>query len=110
MGMRNFLDYIQQYGRNEFERKNALANIGMYKQSVDIEKEKLKRQFPETRAQDASSTTWTGGVPYVIAPEILDKIPGAITQPTPQFVPGPQNWQKPRNTWADNIMNQYGWG
>jgi len=43
MGMRNFLDYIQQYGRNEFERKNALANIGMYKQSIDIEREKLDR-------------------------------------------------------------------
>ena len=110
MGMRNFLDYVNQYSANEFKRKSAIANYDLYAQQVENETAKLDAQLKgQEKSQPVVVNNWTGGVPYVLAPEILDKIPGAIQNPkqAPQFTPGPRNWQLPKYDWND-MMKKYG--
>lgn len=108
MGMRNFLDYVNQYSANEFKRKSAIANYDLYAQHLKNESDKLA-SYLKKDTQPAVVNNWTGGIPYVLAPEILDKIPGAIQKPeqAPQFTPGPHNWQLPKYDWND-MMKKYG--
>lgn len=107
MGMRNFLDYVNQYSANEFKRKSAIANYDLYAQQVKNETDKIKALSKGD--EKPQTNNWIGGIPYVIAPEILDKIPGAIQKPeqVPQFIPGPHNWQLPKYDWND-MMKKYG--
>jgi hypothetical protein len=49
MGMRNFLDYINQYSANEYKRKSAIAMLNQYEQKLDLDKQALLSNFPSEK-------------------------------------------------------------
>lgn len=52
MGLRNFMDYIQQYAANEYKRKTGNGMLGLYQQKVDMDRENMRRYY-----KDEPSTT-----------------------------------------------------
>lgn len=42
MGIRNFLDYVQQYAANEYKRKTGNGMLGLYQQKIDLDKDGLR--------------------------------------------------------------------
>lgn len=59
MGLRNFMDYIQQYAANEYKRKTGNGMLGLYQQKVDIDRENMRRYY-----KDEPSNTTTSTVKY----------------------------------------------
>ena len=59
MGLRNFLDYIQQYAANEYKRKTGNGMLGLYQQKVDMDRENMRRYY-----NDEPSSTTTPTVKY----------------------------------------------
>ena len=45
MGLRNFMDYIQQYAANEYKRKTGNGMLGLYQQKVDMDRENMRRYY-----------------------------------------------------------------
>lgn len=45
MGLRNFLDYIQQYAANEYKRKTGNGMLSLYQQKVDIDRDNMRRYY-----------------------------------------------------------------
>lgn len=41
MGIRNFMDYLQQYAANEYKRKTGNGMLGLYQQQVDLDRDKF---------------------------------------------------------------------
>lgn len=59
MGLRNFMDYIQQYAANEYKRKTGNGMLGLYQQKVDMDGENMRRYY-----KDEPSSTTTPTVKY----------------------------------------------
>lgn len=45
MGLRNFLDYIQQYAANEYKRKTGNGMLSLYQQKVDMDRDNMRRYY-----------------------------------------------------------------
>lgn len=41
MGIRNFMDYLQQYAANEYKRKTGNGMLGLYQQQQDLDRDKF---------------------------------------------------------------------
>ena len=54
MGLRNFLDYIQQYAANEYKRKTSNGMLSLYQQKVNMDRDNMRRYY-----KDEPSTTTT---------------------------------------------------
>lgn len=54
MGLRNFMDYIQQYAANEYKRKTGNGMLSLYQQKVNMDRENMRRYY-----KDEPSTTTT---------------------------------------------------
>nr|DAJ78173.1 MAG TPA: hypothetical protein [Caudoviricetes sp.] len=66
MGLRNFLDYIQQYAANEYKRKTGNGMLGLYQQKVNIDRENMRRYYknePNTTTTPIYTTTTTARTP-----------------------------------------------
>lgn len=50
MGLRNLMDYMQQYSANEYKRKTGNDMLDIYQQQVDLDKDKLNRMFPKEKS------------------------------------------------------------
>lgn len=45
MGLRNFMDYIQQYAANEYKRRTGNGMLGLYQQKVDMDRENMRSYY-----------------------------------------------------------------
>nr|DAE75538.1 MAG TPA: hypothetical protein [Caudoviricetes sp.] len=54
MGLRNFLDYIQQYAANEYKRKTGNGMLGLYQQKIDMDRENMRNYYNKDN-KDANS-------------------------------------------------------
>lgn len=66
MGLRNFLDYIQQYAANEYKRKTGNGMLGLYQQKVNMDRENMRRYYkgqPNTTTTPVYTTTTTARTP-----------------------------------------------
>lgn len=45
MGLRNFLDYIQQYAANEYKRKTGNGMLSLYQQKIDMDRDNMRRYY-----------------------------------------------------------------
>lgn len=45
MGLRNFLDYIQQYAANEYKRNTGNGMLSLYQQKVDMDRDNMRRYY-----------------------------------------------------------------
>lgn len=70
MGMRNFLDYVNQYSANEFKRKSAIANYDLYAQHLKNERDKIEDLLKSDEKSNLSP--FIMGNPYVQVPIIPD--------------------------------------
>lgn len=70
MGMRNFLDYVNQYSANEFKRKSAIANYDLYAQHLKNERDKIEDLLKGDEKSNLSP--FIMGNPYVQVPIIPD--------------------------------------
>jgi hypothetical protein len=62
MGLRNFLDYIQQYAANEYKRKTGNGMLGLYQQKVNMDRENMRRYYkdkPSATTTPVYTTTTT---------------------------------------------------
>ena len=41
MGLRNFMDYVNQYAANEYKRQTGNGMLGLYQQQVDLDRDKV---------------------------------------------------------------------
>ena len=57
MGLRNFMDYIQQYAANEYKRQTGNGMLGLYQQKVDLDREALRNSFPTKTTSTRSTKT-----------------------------------------------------
>lgn len=55
MGIRNFMDYLQQYSANEYKRRTGNGMLSLYQQKVDLDREALENQFPNNVQQPVQS-------------------------------------------------------
>ena len=51
MGIRNFMDYLQQYSANEYKRNMGNGMLGLYQQKIDLDRQALENQFPNNVQQ-----------------------------------------------------------
>ena len=70
MGLRNFLDYIQQYAANEYKRKTGNGMLGLYQQKIDMEREAMKNYYNKDNKESTD----------LIVP--TQPVVGKITQPS----------------------------
>lgn len=47
MGLRNFLDYIQQYAANEYKRNTGNGMLSLYQQKVAMDRENMRRYYKD---------------------------------------------------------------
>ena len=45
MGLRNFMDYIQQYAANEYKRKTGNGMLSLYQQKIDMDRDNMRRYY-----------------------------------------------------------------
>ena len=45
MGLRNFMDYIQQYAANEYKRKTGNGMLSLYQQKIDMDRENMRNYY-----------------------------------------------------------------
>lgn len=45
MGLRNFLDYIQQYAANEYKRRTGNGMLSLYQQKIDMDRDNMRRYY-----------------------------------------------------------------
>jgi hypothetical protein len=45
MGIRNFMDYIQQYAANEYKRRTGNGMLSLYQQKNDMDRENMQRYY-----------------------------------------------------------------
>ena len=45
MGLRNFMDYIQQYAANEYKRKTGNGMLSLYQQKVNMDRENMRKYY-----------------------------------------------------------------
>lgn len=45
MGLRNFMDYIQQYATNEYKRKTGNGMLSLYQQKIDMDRENMRNYY-----------------------------------------------------------------
>ena len=45
IGLRNFLDYIQQYAANEYKRKTGNGMLSLYQQKIDMDRDNMRRYY-----------------------------------------------------------------
>ena len=57
MGIRNFMDYLQQYSANEYKRRTGNGMLSLYQQKVDLDREALQNSFPTKTATTRSTKT-----------------------------------------------------
>ena len=57
MGIRNFMDYLQQYSANEYKRLTGNGMLSLYQQKVDLDREALRNSFPTKTATTRSTKT-----------------------------------------------------
>lgn len=57
MGIRNFMDYLQQYSANEYKRRTGNGMLSLYQQKVDLDREALRNSFPTKTATTRSTKT-----------------------------------------------------
>ena len=51
MGIRNFMDYLQQYTANEYKRNTGNGMLSLYQQKIDLDRQALENQFPNNVQQ-----------------------------------------------------------
>lgn len=111
-GLYNFINNVNQYAANEFKRKNAIANLDLYTQQQKIDSAKLDAWLKGQEKNNTVVNNWTGGVPYVLSPEIMDNIPGAFDPPSQGYKPDPNQWNnlnKSKTSWVptNNPLYKY---
>lgn len=60
MGLRNFMDYIQQYAANEYKRKTGNGMLSLYQQKVNMDRENMRKYYDK----ESNATTPV----YITAP------------------------------------------
>ena len=45
MGLRNFMDYIQQYAANEYKRRTGNGMLSLYQQKIDMDRDNMRRYY-----------------------------------------------------------------
>lgn len=100
MGLRNFMDYIQQYAANEYKRKTGNGMLSLYQQKVDMDRENMRNYYNKDN-RDASS---------LIVP--TQPIAGRVVQPTitnsVYNIPNPGTIKLKGNPWFNNVVRKYG--
>ena len=100
MGLRNFMDYIQQYAANEYKRKTGNGMLSLYQQKVDMDRENMRNYYNKDN-RDASS---------LIVP--TQPIAGRVVQPTitnsVYNIPNPGTIKLKGNPGFSNIVRKYG--
>lgn len=81
MGMRNFMDYLNNYAANEYRRKTGNAMLDLYQQSVDTDKANL--EFLKEQALRNNTTQTVATVPA--SAKKLTIIPQYSLYPNNQF-------------------------
>lgn len=111
-GIYNAVNTLGQYTANEYERKSGIANLDLYRQNNETQRAMIEAWLsankPQTSVPKTAGQSWQGGIPLVLAPEILDAIPGAFPPQQTSFVPGPSNWQNNKPLWNNDLIKQYG--
>lgn len=57
MGMRNIMDYINNYAANEYRRVNGNAMLDLYQQSIDLDRDSLEKQYQAFMSNYGSKAT-----------------------------------------------------
>lgn len=100
MGLRNFMDYIQQYAANEYKRKTGNGMLSLYQQKVDMDRENMRNYYNKDN-RDASS---------LIVP--TQPIAGRVVQPTitnsVYNIPNPGTIKLKGNPGFNNVVRKYG--
>lgn len=100
MGLRNFMDYIQQYAANEYKRKTGNGMLSLYQQKVDMDRENMRNYYNKDN-RDASS---------LIIP--TQPIAGRVVQPTitnsVYNIPNPGTIKLKGNPGLSNVVRKYG--
>lgn len=55
MGLRNFMDYIQQYAANEYKRRTGNGMLGLYQQKVDMDRENMRSYYNKNNGEAADT-------------------------------------------------------
>lgn len=75
MGMRNFMDYINQYSANEFKRRQFNDMLGLYQSDIENNRPKIK------------NTTSYQNIPFKSSYNQLDYAASVINPVKPNFAP-----------------------
>ena len=84
MGLRNFMDYIQQYAANEYKRRTGNGMLGLYQQKVDMDRENMRSYYNKNNGEAADTIVPTQPVVGdVVYPNITSGVyniqnPGSI--------------------------------
>lgn len=54
MGLRNFMDYIQQYAANEYKRKTGNGMLSLYQQKIDMDRDNMRSYYNNSNDDDTT--------------------------------------------------------
>ena len=79
MGMRNFMDYLNNYAANEYRRKTGNAMLDLYQEDLDLQKANL-----DYLRNLAAGNRFTYSIPRNIKPVSI--MPNPALQPVPKTI------------------------
>lgn len=101
MGLRNFMDYIQQYAANEYKRKTGNGMLSLYQQKIDMDRENMRNYYNKDNrnASDliVSNQPITGNIVY---PNITNGV---------YNIPNPGTIKLRNNPQLGNIVRRQGY-
>ena len=101
MGLRNFMDYIQQYAANEYKRKTGNGMLSLYQQKIDMDRENMRNYYNKDNRNASDlivpNQPITGNIVY---PNITNGV---------YNIPNPGTIKLRNNPQLGNIVRRYGY-